>query len=135
MYWYMCTCGDWISIDHGQLRFYELGSMIPGRVDPKRGWHIERTYAAFYWHFRWEVTERGLLRIAIPLWAFAVGPVAATSAAWRLDTLARRRARLNHCPTCNYSRADLPAASPCPECGKRPSRPEHADTQARTPMS
>jgi hypothetical protein len=86
------------------------------------------------WWFNWQRSD-GSLWIQVPLWSFVVLVLAPTATAWRLDTLARRRARLNHCPTCNYSRADLPAASPCPECGKRPSRPEHADTQARTPMS
>jgi hypothetical protein len=46
----------------------------------------------------------------------------------RLDTLARRRARLNHCPTCNYDRTGLPAASRCPECGAVAAGPAPAKT-------
>jgi hypothetical protein len=58
--------------------------------------------------------------IAIPLWWLVLPATVATSIAWRLDTLARRRARLNLCPKCGYDRTGLAggAGAVCPECGK-----------------
>jgi rubrerythrin len=43
-----------------------------------------------------------------------------TALAWRLDTFARRRARLNLCPKCNYDRAGIAGDAKCPECGALP---------------
>ncbi len=43
-----------------------------------------------------------------------------TAAAWRFDTLARRRASLNLCPKCNYDRTGLAVGAVCPECGRLP---------------
>jgi len=42
---------------------------------------------------------------------------AITAVAWRLDTLARRRADRTHCPRCRYDRSGLAAGAVCPECG------------------
>jgi hypothetical protein len=58
--------------------------------------------------------------VVVPLWMPLVPTLMATATAWRLDTLARRRARIGLCPTCNYDLRGLPAASPCPECGAVP---------------
>ena len=52
-----------------------------------------------------------------PVWPVAACCVVLTLVAWRLDTLARRRAKLNLCPKCNYDRTGLAAGSVCPECG------------------
>jgi rubrerythrin len=43
---------------------------------------------------------------------------------WRLDV----RARTGNCPTCNYDRRGIPAASVCPECGAAPAAPARAGT-------
>jgi hypothetical protein len=60
----------------------------------------------------------GVLRwIRVPLWWLALPALLATLTAWRVDTLARRRARLNLCPKCNYDRAGIGAGAVCPECG------------------
>ncbi len=64
----------------------------------------------------------GLTSIYLPLWAPAVGCLAGTVIAWRLDTLARRRARVGFCPKCGYDRTGLvgvggAAGAVCPECG------------------
>ena len=56
----------------------------------------------------------------VPLWPFAVVSAICTAAAWRLDTLARRRARLNLCPKCSYDRTGLAPGAFCPECGSAP---------------
>lgn len=46
--------------------------------------------------------------------------IAATLTAWRLDVLARRRARIGLCAKCHYDRAGLAASTVCPECGTAP---------------
>ena len=54
----------------------------------------------------------------LPLWIPVSLCLPPAAAAWYLDTLARRRVRLNLCPKCNYDRAGLAAGTVCPECGK-----------------
>jgi hypothetical protein len=54
--------------------------------------------------------------IGVPLWPFACVALLTTVTAWRLDTLARRRAH-THCPKCNYDRAGIAKDAACPECG------------------
>ena len=53
----------------------------------------------------------------IPLWPVPSMALLITAVAWRFDVLARRRARLNLCPRCNYDRTGLAAGVVCPECG------------------
>ncbi len=53
----------------------------------------------------------------IPLLSPIVLAAGITVAAWRLDTLARRRANKHLCPKCAYSRTGLAAGAVCPECG------------------
>jgi hypothetical protein len=55
---------------------------------------------------------------AIPMWLPAVFSILISALAWRLDTLARRRARAHLCPKCGYDRSGLVAGAVCPECGK-----------------
>ncbi len=56
----------------------------------------------------------------LPLWIPALLTLASTARAWYWDTLARRRAKLNLCPKCNYDRTGLAAGVVCPECGTIP---------------
>lgn len=60
------------------------------------------------------------LHTEVPFWLPAIFTLSASLGAWRLETLARRRERAGACPRCRYSRAGLPAISPCPECGAAP---------------
>ena len=55
--------------------------------------------------------------LTIPVWMIAGCPLVLTAYAWRLDYLARRRARVGRCPKCTYDRAGLPIEAVCPECG------------------
>ena len=57
---------------------------------------------------------------AVPIWLLAVITLLLTISAWRLDTLARRRARIGFCPKCNYDRTGLAVGAVCPECGVGP---------------
>ena len=86
------------------------------------GWRFrERASAPYVSRFRYCLSfgsAPGLWFAQIPLWCVAPIPLCATAAAWRLDTLARRRARLNLCPKCNYDRTGLAVGAVCPECGK-----------------
>jgi hypothetical protein len=55
--------------------------------------------------------------VLVPLLFLAAPCSLVTATAWRIDTLARRRARLNLCPKCNYDRAGIAKDAVCPECG------------------
>ncbi len=63
------------------------------------------------WHFGSNFT------FTIPFWTPALAALVASALAWRLDTLATRRAKLGACPTCSYPRTGLAPSAPCPECG------------------
>ena len=82
------------------------------------GWHRARD-SVWLPHFRaeriggrWWIDDF-FLPLWIPIFAFG----GAGLLAWRLDTLARRRARVGFCPKCNYDRTGLMAGAKCPECG------------------
>ena len=53
----------------------------------------------------------------VALWLPTILMLTVTCIAFRLDTLARRRARLNLCPNCHYDRTGLAGDAVCPECG------------------
>jgi hypothetical protein len=55
--------------------------------------------------------------VIVPLWLPIALLAAPTAAAWCLDTLARRRARIHLCRKCGYDRAGIAASAVCPECG------------------
>ncbi len=56
----------------------------------------------FQWSFGYSTMD-----IDIPLWAVAAPVLLPTALTWRLDTLARRRARVGFCPKCGYDRTGL----------------------------
>jgi hypothetical protein len=58
--------------------------------------------------------------VVIPIVVVGVGSLIA----WRFDTLAHRRARLNHCSNCNYDRAGIEKNAVCPECGQSTGTPQ-----------
>lgn len=60
----------------------------------------------------------------VPLWMPLVVSLGVTAAAWRLEVLARRRARVGKCASCGYDRAGLKAGAVCPECGAESDRTE-----------
>jgi hypothetical protein len=91
-------------IDHGQWRWDPVADDAP---------------------FRWWFSAYNLggwsrfSLISIPLWFPIVVAGTASSLAWRLDSMARRRARINLCPKCHYDRAGLAKGAVCPECGSK----------------
>jgi hypothetical protein len=82
-------------------------------------WLPHSNSAPFQWWFG-QSHDGHRTFIWIPLWLPVAVALGLNTALWRLDSLARRRARLNHCPTCNYDRTGIPTAIPCPECGAPP---------------
>jgi hypothetical protein len=98
-------------VQRGSVTLGNAGQ-IPSRP---HGWHAGHSQGPWRWWFR-SLTAWGAHTVSIPIWTFILPFFVAANIAWRFDHLARRRARLNHCPTCNYDRTGLPAASPCPEC-------------------
>jgi hypothetical protein len=67
--------------------------------------------------FRFNPTAWVVWMSILPL---AAVPGAASLCAWRLDTLARRRAKLNPCAKCGYDRTGISKDAKCPECGAVP---------------
>jgi hypothetical protein len=61
--------------------------------------------------------EEGQQTLEVPIWLPFTIVVAISAIAWRIDINARRRARIGHCPACNYNRMGLADALPCPACG------------------
>jgi hypothetical protein len=100
------------------------GRIVVTHSDPavnKSSPQVDFGAGEFRWEWRYFRTSAGGgWAVALPLWwplpFLAVG----TAAAWRLDTVARRRVRLNLCPKCNYDRAGIAADAKCPECGAMP---------------
>jgi hypothetical protein len=82
-------------------------------------WEFYRGSYWTIWYFRWTRDRVGTF-LAFPLWIPSVMTAITTALAWRLDTFARRRARLNLCPKCNYDRAGIAGDAKCPECGALP---------------
>jgi hypothetical protein len=101
----------------GQGCFVALLGGPPAPFQPRAGWGVRLNRPRLVWEYSWEhVNPRGTW-VAFPLLFPAAVLAIPTFLAWSADVRARRLARLNHCPTCNYDRTGLPAASPCPECG------------------
>jgi len=74
----------------------------------------------FNWWFEGGKYVSGGDCYSIPLWCLVLVSLAATMAAWWLDT-ARRRSRVGLCSSCGYDRTGLAPMSLCPECGTAPS--------------
>jgi hypothetical protein len=81
--------------------------------------HSDRRFHLKLWPPMW-YHDRVRNELWVPGWMPVIPALACTALAWRLDTLARRRARLNLCPKCHYDRAGLAAVAKCPECGEPP---------------
>jgi hypothetical protein len=114
--WFACCClptqRSWVSVYGGQVTFGQaLDGPITTRPIPIQ--RFESSILSFfeshsYPNRRW---------ISSPIWLLALMTGCATTLAWYLDALARRRDRLNLCPKCHYDRAGIATDAKCPECG------------------
>ena len=75
----------------------------------QKSFHIE-------WGFGWKSTPLEW-HLIVPLWPIIIACALPTALAFRLDTLARRRERMNLCKHCGYDRTGLAGDAVCPECG------------------
>jgi hypothetical protein len=117
--WHPCR-GWLVSLGHGEIVIFNLA---PRGEDLATKYPIDSAWEPFrlaLWFDSFGPTGMFAGQLNVPIWAFVIPPSLATGLAWRLDTLARRRAKLNLCPHCHYDRASLAARAVCPECGKLP---------------
>ena len=84
--------------------------------------HYENEPAGVEYWFSWGTSSRGWWLHA-PLWIPTLSALLVTALAFRLDTLARRRERMNLCKHCGYDRTGLAAGTVCPECGGAAANP------------
>jgi hypothetical protein len=90
------------------------------------GWHSRTRQSSMSWWYE-EHTQFAARWVRLPLWPLALLSFLAT-AALHSGTRFCCRARIGHCPACNYDRRGIPAASVCPECGAAPAAPAQAST-------
>ncbi len=105
--------GAMVGIGDGYLALGRLGTTYDAGPP---GWRTGPNTDPFGWWFRW-VNGAPDWAVGVPLWVLLIPMFIAALIAWRLDTLAHRRARLNLCPKCNYDRTGLAPGAICPECG------------------
>ncbi|MFN0010903.1 MAG: hypothetical protein ACKVS8_04580 [Phycisphaerales bacterium] len=103
-----------VSLDGGQMAVYER--LSPSGAVSYLGGHWARFTGPFNWWFGTVYTSRRY-GLAIPIWLLVLPVLIPTALAWRLDHVARRRARIGACPTCGYDRRGIAATVACPECG------------------
>jgi hypothetical protein len=118
---WVSSSGNCLYLHAGRVAFAHE-PQIYGPIMPP-GWHAQKAGPAFWWWFEKRPLITGWTMSA-PLWPLVLLAPFITFAAWRFDVLARRRARLNFCPKCNYDRTGLRdganGRAVCPECGAAP---------------
>jgi hypothetical protein len=113
--WRMNPEGYTLGVIGGRAVAAHAPSAMGGFLSPT-GWHFVRSSFSLQWSFSLE-SHPSEWYLRVPAWPVALLSAGATALAWRFDTLACRRARLNLCPKCHYDRAGLAAGAKCPECG------------------
>ena len=115
--------GNELIVWDGQILFVQRFEEHTNRVPPPLTVFLGATASALEF---WRAVHGSSSSRMIPLWPIAIGCLLLTALAFRLDTLARRRNRMNLCPKCRYDRTGLPggATTPCPECGTAGSSPK-----------
>lgn len=130
--WYeMCFMGKgwWVFVGSGRIGYHRTSdswvaapsvASLDYPFPTNEGLTLSRlAYPRFYWQTN---VGSGIAArwVAVPMWPLCLLALGAAGFAWRLDTLARRRTRLNLCPKCTYDRTGLAANARCPECGTLP---------------
>ncbi len=113
---YLSQSGSGFEIAAGSIYFSFRAWLEPYSTG---GWQLSAHSGGFDRWPSWRGDSQ-LWWLRLPLWIPFVAMLLATGAALRLDTLARRRAKLHVCPKCNYDRTGLAAGAVCPECGAGP---------------
>jgi hypothetical protein len=111
--------GMHLEVFHGNVRAANLGAPY---FAGQQGLHLnprEPVDSRWVLFFNRSVGSRAW---EMTLWFPTAMTLLVTGVAWRLDTLARRRARVGLCPKCNYDRTGLPPGAVCPECGAAANR-------------
>ncbi|HEX2838131.1 MAG TPA: hypothetical protein VHN77_08400 [Phycisphaerales bacterium] len=106
--------GLWIDLVTGRVQMF-----YPQRTSPFKlpnGWSIRVKRTDTAWR-PMAFSDRGVMCVYVPCWTLLLASFSASALAWRLDTLARRREKVNACKSCGYDRTGLAPSSPCPECG------------------
>jgi hypothetical protein len=82
------------------------------------GWYVDESYTPWeWWPYRRWTWKDSSFELGVNLWVPVLVAGSTCALAWRLDTLARRRARLNLCTKCSHDRAGIAGDAKCPECG------------------
>src|SRR6185436_6722557 len=88
-----------VRVDSGSVTFFrvhETSHIRPADI-VRPGTFVH----AFFFALRpWCRTGPAVADVGVPMWILILPLAGATTTAWRLDTLARRRALLNLCPKC-----------------------------------
>ena len=91
---------------------------------PDVGWFVWSAQEAETWRWWFEyLPMRTGKQLSVPIWTVTLLALIITALAFRLDTLARRRERMNLCKHCGYDRTGLAAGTVCPECGGAAANP------------
>ncbi len=106
--------GGFLALRQGSV--VSMTPILPYPESPGFKWGVRPSSMPMRWWPRWIVSSP-ISVVIVPLWIPIVLVSAATAAAWRLDVLARRRARTDACRACGYTLAGLTPGAPCPECG------------------
>jgi hypothetical protein len=106
-----------VDVGYGVVCFERMRDCRP---PPRPGLRTERN-GQYFLHLglTWYNHSDGWV-LTLPLWIPAALCLLPSAVALRLDAIARRRARLNLCPKCNYDRAGIAKDVVCPECGAMP---------------
>jgi hypothetical protein len=101
-------------LDRGHV-FSSFYPPTPGGTFPD-AWGVMRHSVWWYWKPSAGL-DMGGWQLSLPLWIPFCVSLPVTALAWRLDSLARRRAKTHLCPQCRYDRTGLTQNTLCPECG------------------
>jgi hypothetical protein len=119
----------WVSVSAGTVVIEHVTTGV--WPNPPTRWNVLLQQPHLAWWFGRKSGPWGW-SVGVPLWVPTVPLLLATGAAWRLDALARRRARAGCCAKCGYDLRGLRDGAVCPECGG-PAPPRVSGEAAASP--